>query len=190
MAADKNGDIWFEDVRVPSWYRAQGPGKDAQVFREIIPWGLIGSMGFLCGAMLNLYEMLYDFVSTRTYKNRPLKEDDCIAGIIGRIAGDIDVCRILAYEAARMGDRRNKPYGYPLYSDEVACKMRNLKDFVSDRAVDVFGKAMDVLGTYGADREYDIEKHWRDIKMIQLWMGGKQLCQMEAARYFFNCETL
>jgi alkylation response protein AidB-like acyl-CoA dehydrogenase len=190
MAADKNGDIWFEDVRVPSWYRAHGPGMDAQVFREIIPWGLVGSMGFLCGAMLNLYEILYDFVSTKTYKNRPLKEDDCIAGIIGRIAGDIDICRILSYEAARMGDRRNKPYGYPLYSDEVACKMRNLKDFVSDRAVDIFGKAMDVLGTYGADREYDIEKHWRDIKIIQLWMGGKQLCQMEAARYFFNCKTL
>ncbi|HRW80417.1 MAG TPA: acyl-CoA dehydrogenase family protein, partial [Desulfomonilia bacterium] len=26
MAADKNSDIWFEDVRVPSWYRAHGPG--------------------------------------------------------------------------------------------------------------------------------------------------------------------
>jgi len=190
MAADKNGDIWFEDVRVPVWYRAHGPGMDAQVFREIIPWGLVGSMGFLCGAMLNLYEILYDFVSTKTYKNRPLKEDDCVAGIIGRIVGDIDICRILTYEAARMGDRRNKPYGYPIYSDEVACKMRNLKDFVSDRAVDIFGKAMDVLGTYGADRDYDIEKHWRDIKIIQLWMGGKQLCQMEAARYFFNCKTL
>ncbi len=190
MAADKNGDIWFEDVRVPSWYRAHGPGIDAQVFREIIPWGLVGSMGFLCGAMFNLYEILYEFVSTRTYKNRPLKEDDCIAGIIGRIAGDIDICRILSYEAAKMCDRRNKPYGYPIYSDEVVCKMRNLKDFVSDRAVDIFGKTMDVLGAYGADRDYDIEKHWRDIKIIQLWMGGKQLCQMEAARYFFNCKTL
>ena len=50
MAADKNGDIWFEDVRVPSWYRAHGPGMDAQVFREIIPWGLVGSMGISCAA--------------------------------------------------------------------------------------------------------------------------------------------
>jgi alkylation response protein AidB-like acyl-CoA dehydrogenase len=56
--------------------------------------------------------------------------------------------------------------------------------------VDCFGKAMDVLGLYGADREWDIEKHWRDIKVVQLWMGGKQLCQMESARYFFNCKTL
>ena len=40
------------------------------------------------------------------------------------------------------------------------------------------------------DREWDIEKHWRDVKIIQLWMGGKQLCQMEAARYFFNCTSI
>lgn len=26
-------------------------------------------------------------------------------------------------------------------------------------------------------RACDIEKHWRDIKIVQLWMGGKQLCR-------------
>ncbi|MGC9323348.1 MAG: acyl-CoA dehydrogenase family protein [Desulfomonilia bacterium] len=190
MAADKNGDIWFEDVRVPSWYRAHGPGRDAEAFYQLIPFGQVMSVAFLTGAMMNLYERLYEFVSTRTYNNRPLKEHDAIAAIIGRIAGDIDICRILGYEAAMICDRRNKPYGKPLISEDVVGRVRNIKDFVSDRAVDVFGKAMDALGQNGADREWDIEKHWRDIKMVQLWMGGKQLCQMEAARYFFNCETL
>ena len=190
MAADKNGDIWFEDVRVPSWYRAHGPGKDAEAFYQLISFGQVMSCAFLTGALMNLHEKLSEFVSTRTYHNRPLKENDAVAGIIGRIAGDIDICRILGYEAAMIGDRRNKPYGRPLISEDVVGRVRNIKDFVSDRAIDCFGKAMDVLGLYGADRDWDIEKHWRDIKMVQLWMGGKQLCQMEAARYFFNCETL
>ena len=34
MAADKNGDLWFEDVRVPLEYRACGPGEDFRCFRE------------------------------------------------------------------------------------------------------------------------------------------------------------
>jgi alkylation response protein AidB-like acyl-CoA dehydrogenase len=190
MAADKNGDVWFENVRVPSWYRAHGPGLDAETFREIIIWGQVSSTGFLTGAMLNLYEILYRFVSENTYRNRPLKENDAIAGVIGRIAGDIDICRILGYEIAQMGDRRNKKGALSLHSEELIGKVRNIKDFVSDRAIDCFGKAMDVLGTYGSDRAWDIEKHWRDIKIIQLWMGGKQLNQMEAARYFFNCKTI
>lgn len=190
MAADKNGDVWFEDVRVPLWYRAHGPGADAAVFRAAIPGGLIGSMGFLTGALLNLHERLDEFVTTRTYANRPLKENDAIAGVIGRIAGDIDICRILGHEAAQMGDRRNSPNGEALSSEPLIARLRNLKDFISDRTLEAFERSMDILGPYGVDREWDIEKHWRDVKMVQLWMGGKQLCQMEAARYFFNCETL
>lgn len=190
MAADKNGDIWFEDVRVPSWYRAHGPGTDFIAFYQLISLGQVASIAFLTGAMMNLYERLYEFVSTRTYRGKPLKEHDAIAAVIGRIAGDIDICRILGYEAAMIGDRRRMPYGDPITSARTVGRIRNIKDFVSDRAVENFGTAMDILGAYGADRDWDIEKHWRDIKIVQLWMGGKQLCQMEAARYYFNCETL
>ncbi|HOJ13432.1 MAG TPA: acyl-CoA dehydrogenase family protein [Deltaproteobacteria bacterium] len=190
MAADKNGDIWFEDVRVPSWYRAHGPGRDAEAFYQLIPFGQVMSCAFLTGAMMNLYERLVEFVNTHTFAGRPLKEHDAVAAVIGRIAGDIDICRILGHEAAMIGDRRNKPYGRPLASEQVVGRVRNIKDFISDTAIRCFETAMDVLGAYGADRQWDIEKHWRDIKIVQLWMGGKQLCQMEAARYFFDCETL
>ncbi|RZN71976.1 MAG: acyl-CoA dehydrogenase, partial [Candidatus Methanolliviera hydrocarbonicum] len=69
-------------------------------------------------------------------------------------------------------------------------KARLYKMWLADRAVEDVGKAMDLMGLYGCDREHDIEKHWRDIKIIQLWMGGKQLCQMETARWFYECETL
>ena len=34
------------------------------------------------------------------------------------------------------------------------------------------------------------EDGMRDLKIVQLWMGGKQLCQMEVARWFYDCETL
>ncbi|MBU0993315.1 MAG: acyl-CoA/acyl-ACP dehydrogenase [Proteobacteria bacterium] len=190
MAADKNGEIWFDNVRVPSWYRIHGPGKDADVFKQLISFGLLGSVGFAMGAMINVYEILYDFVSGNTYANKPLKENDAIAGVIGRIAGDIDISRILSYELVRMIDSREKPFGNPLSSEETIAKARNIKDFVSDRTVENIGKAMDVMGVYGSDRIMDVEKHYRDVKMIQLWLGGKQLCQAEAARYFFNCETL
>jgi alkylation response protein AidB-like acyl-CoA dehydrogenase len=190
MAADKNGDIWFEDVRVPSWYRAHGPGTDFIAFYQLISLGQVASIAFLTGAMMNMYERLSEYVSTRTYRNKPLKEHDAIAAVIGRIAGDIDICRILGYEAAMIGDRRRKPYGDPITSSRTVGRIRNIKDFVSDRAVENFGIAMDILGNHGPDRNWDIEKHWRDIKIVQLWMGGKQLCQMEAARYYFDCQTL
>jgi alkylation response protein AidB-like acyl-CoA dehydrogenase len=80
-------------------------------------------------------------------------------------------------------------YG-PAWSDAVVAKGRAYKYFACDLTVSALRRAMDVLGARGSDRAEDVEKHWRDFKIVQLWMGGKQLCQMEVARWFFGCETL
>jgi alkylation response protein AidB-like acyl-CoA dehydrogenase len=49
---------------------------------------------------------------------------------------------------------------------------------------------MELMGSYGYSREFDVEKHWRDSKMLTLWMGGRQLDMIEITRYFFECQTL
>lgn len=188
MAADKNGDIWFDNVRVPSYYRAHGPGDDLKYFKEAVSLGNLGSIAIACGALLNVYERLYDFVNRESLKGRPLKEHDAVAGALADIVTDIEVIRIIGYQYARMFDRPDR-YGAH-WSDELIAKGRAYKYFACDRAVEDCGKAMNIMSLYGPDRDWDVEKHWRDLKIVQLWMGGKQLCQMEVARWFFECETL
>ncbi|NMD42868.1 MAG: acyl-CoA/acyl-ACP dehydrogenase [Firmicutes bacterium] len=188
MAADKNGDIWFENVRVPAYYRACGPGDDNKYFREVVSFGNLGSIAFVCGAMLNCFEILQDFMDRRYYRGRPLKEHDAVAGVLADIVKDIDIIRVIGYQYARMIDRPDS-YGVP-WEEEIVAKGRAYKYFACDRAVEDLGKAMNLMETFGSDRDWDIEKHWRDLKIVQLWMGGKQLCQVETARLFFGCETL
>jgi len=188
MAADKNGDIWFENVRVPAWYRACGPGDDHKYFKEVISFGSLASIAMVSGSMLNVYETLQEFASKQIYRGKPLKEHDAIAGVLADIVRDMEIIRITGYQYARMIDRPDL-YG-ERWSDEIVAKGRVYKYFACDRAVEDLGKAMNLMGAYGADREWDVEKHWRDLKIIQLWMGGKQLCQMETARWFYECRTL
>jgi alkylation response protein AidB-like acyl-CoA dehydrogenase len=188
MAADKNGDIWFDNVRVPSWYRACGPGDDFKYFKEVISIGSLGSIAMISGSMLNVYEALQGFTSNKRFHGKLLKEYDAIAGVLADIVRDIEIIRITGYQYARMIDRPDL-YGQR-WSDEIVTKGRVYKYFACDRAVEDLGKAMNLMEAYGADREWDVEKHWRDLKIIQLWMGGKQLCQMETARWFFECKTL
>ncbi len=188
MAADKNGDIWFENVRVPSYYRACGPGDDYKYFKEVISFGNMGSIAFVSGTMLNVYEIVRDFVDNNYYKGKPLKEHDAVAGVLADLVKDIEIIRITGYQYARMLDRPDL-YG-DRWEDEIVAKGRAYKYFACDRAVDDLGKAMNIMETFGSDRSWDVEKHWRDLKIVQLWMGGKQLCQMETARLFFDCQTL
>ena len=188
MAADKNSDIWFDDVRVPKEYRAWRPGDDIKYFGEIMSSGSMGSIAFLVGAMENVYEILKDYVSSRTFHGKPLKENDAFAGVLSDIVRDVEIGSITGYQLAHMLDHPDI-YG-DRWGPEMTTKARLYKMWLADRAVEDVGKAMDLMGLYGCDREHDIEKHWRDIKIIQLWMGGKQLCQMETARWFYECETL
>lgn len=108
MAADKNGDIWFENVRVPKSYRAHGPGLDLKYFKEMVTFGNAMSTAFACGALLNVYELLYDFTTAQTYKGKPLKEHDAVAGVLADIAGNIDVIRVVGYHNAHMLDRPDR----------------------------------------------------------------------------------
>jgi alkylation response protein AidB-like acyl-CoA dehydrogenase len=188
MASDKNGDIWFENVRVPVWYRAHGPGEDFKYFKEMVSWGNMLSVAFCTGAMLNAYELLSDFCTRTSFRGKPLKENDDIAGVLADVARDIEVTRIVGYQAARMLDRPDL-YG-DSWSDEIVTKCRAYKYFACDKAIEVLENAMNIMGPHGSDRVEDIEKHWRDVKIIQLWLGGKQLGQMEVARWYYDCKTL
>ncbi|MHA1570118.1 MAG: acyl-CoA dehydrogenase family protein [Alphaproteobacteria bacterium] len=188
MAADKNSDIWFENVRVPVWYRACGPGDDFKYFKEVISFGSMGSLGFVSGVMMNVFELVRDFANTHTYRGKPLKENDDAAGVLADLARDTEIIRLLGYQYARMLDRPDL-YG-ARWSEQIVAKGRAYKYFAVDQALARIAQVMNLMGAYGCDRAQDVEKHWRDLKIVQLWMGGKQLCQMEVARWFYDCETL
>jgi alkylation response protein AidB-like acyl-CoA dehydrogenase len=188
MAADMNSDVWFENVRVPLWYRACGPGDDAKWLGEIMSTGNMGIIAWFVGSMMNIYEKLQEFTNQKKYRGRPLKEDDAVAGALADFASTIEVFRILGYQSARMLDRQDL-YG-ERWKPQAVAKARAHRYFVADKGLEAVGKVMNLMEAYGADRDWDVEKHWRDLKILQLVEGSKQLCQMEVARWFYECETL
>ena len=50
-------------------------------------------------------------------------------------------------------------------------------------------KAMELMGSYGYIRDYHVEKYWRDVKEIQLWLGGHQLAQFDVVRRYYPYKT-
>ena len=188
MAADKNGDIWFEQVRVPLHYRAHGPGLDARYFREVVSFGLLGSLAITSGVLRNAYEILREAATAYGLRGRALRENDDVAARLADLAATTELVRTTGYQYARMLDRPDL-YGPP-WSEALVARGRAYKALVADLALAQLRQAMDLLGAFGSDRVGDLEKHWRDFKIVQLWMGGKQLCQAEVARHYYGCETL
>ena len=189
MAADYNSDIWFDDVKVPKRYRAHGSGDDAKYLREILVYGNVAGACLALGPMKNTYEIIKKWTTERVVFGKPLKEHSINAAILAEIIIDIEASSLWLYTMARQIDNPDI-YGIKPWDDAMVAKSRAASLFATDAAVHTTNRAMELMGSYGYCREYDLEKHWRDVKMSQLWMGGRQLDLIEVARYWYDIETL
>jgi alkylation response protein AidB-like acyl-CoA dehydrogenase len=80
MSGDWNGDVWFDNVRVPREFRAHRPGTDAKAARAFISSANVGTAAQCIGVMRNIYEILKNWCDTRVVAGKPLKEHTITAG--------------------------------------------------------------------------------------------------------------
>ena len=189
MSADMNTDIWFDHIRVPKRYRLHGPGDDLKYWRRAIAMGNIGSAAMCVGVMKNVYEIIKKWTTARVIAGKPLKEHSICAAVLSEIAILTESTSAWMWTYARAMDHP-EIYSWEPWDERFLLKTRGLALYSSNAVEQACSKAMDFMGSYGYSREFDIEKHWRDQKVIGLWMGGKGLKTLENARYWYDLETL
>jgi len=189
MSADMNTDIWFENVRVPKRYRLHGPGDDIKYWRRAITMGNIGSAAMCVGIMKGVYEIIKKWTTERVIAAKPLKEHSMVAEMLSEIAMHIESTSAWMWVYTRELDNP-EIRGWEPWDERYLLKTRGLALHANIAVERACSRAMDFMGSYGYSREFDIEKHWRDQKVIGLWMGGKGLKTLENARYWYDLETL
>lgn len=189
MSADMNTDVWFDNVKVPVNYRLHGPGKDLKYFQLAISMGNVGSTAMSVGVMKSVYEIIKKWTTERVIAGKPLKEHSLVADMLSEVAMLIESTSAWLWVYARQMDHP-EIYGWQPWDERFVLKTRGLALYASNSVERACSRAMDFMGSYGYSREFDIEKHWRDSKMIGIWMGGKGLKTLENARYWFDLETL
>jgi len=189
MSADMNSDIWFENVRVPKRYRCHSPGDDLKYFRRALTMGNIGSAAMSVGVMKSVYEIIKKWTTERIIAGKPLKEHSMVAEMLSEVAMLIESTSAWMWTYTRELDHPEIS-GWEPWDERFILKTRGLALYANNAVERACSRAMDFMGSYGYVREFDIEKHWRDQKVIGLWMGGKGLKTLENARYWFDLETL
>jgi len=188
MQADRNCTIYYDDVKVPKRYRAAGPGDDAKLLHQNLVIGSIGSAAMSVGTAQNILEIVTDFSSKRIVAGKPIKEHSVNACALADMVIGIETARTYTLNVAYMLDR---PEIYGQYwSPEMLSKARIAKLYAADVSIMVANKAMEMMASFGYTRDADVEKHWRDNKIMQLWLGGAQLGRLDVARHFCNLQML
>jgi alkylation response protein AidB-like acyl-CoA dehydrogenase len=188
MQVDRNCTIFYDDVRVPRRYRAAGPRDDANLLHQNLVAGSVGSAAMSVGTAQSILEIVTDYSTKRVVAGKPIKEHSVNACALADMAIGIETARTYALNIAYMFDRP-EIYG-PRWSAEMLAKARIAKVYAADMSIMVANRAMEMMGSYGYTRDADVEKHWRDNKMMQQWLGGSQLARLDIARHFCNLELL
>lgn len=184
MQADRNCDIYLDNVRVPKENRAAGPGADARLLHLNLTIGRIASAAMAVGSAQGAFEMVLEYTKNRIVAGKPIREHSICAGMLADMAIGIETARAYYLTTARMFDHP-ETYG-PQESFEHLSRGSIAKVYGAEVAIMVTNKAMELMGSYGYTREYDVEKYWRDCKEIQLWEGGAQLGRFDVVRGYYD----
>jgi alkylation response protein AidB-like acyl-CoA dehydrogenase len=187
MQSDRNADIFFDDVRVPKSYRAKGPGDDTIFFKNNLSIGRVVSAASAVGCARGAFDEVLRYTGDRVAGGKPIREHSIAAGMLAEMATGIETARAHYLQVAYM--MSNPEQFGPPHSEAMLCQASMSKNYATDMAIMVTNKAMELMGSYGYIRDYHVEKYWRDVKEIQLWLGGAQLGRFDIARGYYPYQT-
>ena len=172
IRASDTAELAFKDVRVPQENLIGEEGKGFYQFMEFfnrtrIHVGAEG-VGIAQGAM----EKAIKYAKERKQFGQPLSSFQAIQFKIAEMATLVRAARNLVYEAAWKADT-----GGP---DRKLTAMA--KWFAGETAVRVAEEAIQVHGGYGYMAEYDVERFYRDAKIIEIYEGTKEIEKLIIAR--------
>jgi alkylation response protein AidB-like acyl-CoA dehydrogenase len=183
-ASDTNGDIWFENVRVPKEYRLHEGRDEVTSLIAKCTIGRAMATAFAVGIMRRAYEILKLYVDNREIGGVPMKDHGAMAYELGQVASGIMATEMVFWNTLQRLDHP-EVYGPPWeHKQLVAASV--MDNVASEFAGKVLNKCIDLMGSYGYSKEGKMEKLLRDAKICGIVVGGPVLRTIEASRHYFG----
>jgi alkylation response protein AidB-like acyl-CoA dehydrogenase len=187
LAASRNADLDFKGVKVPA---ANCAWRGEEGFLNLLSWFYLGLAAAGVGALLADYEIIKEWGDNRVIKGRGqvFKENPLTAALMGEIAKEIAVDRLLAYNLA---DILSDPQAYgddgPL---AVFTSALMLVHHIYVSAEYTIHRTMELMASAGYAKEWQLERYWRDVKTVQCYLGAYELAKHDFARWFYHTRKL
>ena len=186
LAASRNADLEFDSVKMPA---ANCAWRGDDGLRRLLSWYYLGLAAAGAGALLATYEILKQWGDTRVIKGRGhiFKENPLTAALMGEIAKEISMNRLLAYNLAGIL-AEPETYG-DAGSEAVLVASMMIVHNIYGSAENTIHRTMELMASAGYAKEWQLERYWRDVKTVQCYLGASELAKHDYARWFYQCQT-
>ncbi|MBF8288397.1 MAG: Butyryl-CoA dehydrogenase [Candidatus Rokubacteria bacterium] len=156
IRASDTAELLFEGCRVPASCRLGEEGQGFKIAMTAIDGGRIGVAAQAVGIAAAAYEAALGYARERKSFGVPIGQHQMVQWMLADMATAIEAARLLTLRAAFLKDR-----GEPFGPQAAMAKL-----FASEMAMRVTTDAVQVHGGYGFIKEYQVERHFRDAKIL------------------------
>ena len=171
----KTSDVIFDDVRIPESAIVGGPDKLNQGFRtamKVLDRGRIHVGAMSVGQGQRMLDIATDYALDRKQFGKPIGEHQLVQGLLADCQADLHAARALVRATADTFDREGKAIL------QASCT----KYFCTEAVGRIADRALQVHGGAGYMAEYDIERLYRDVRVLRIYEGTSQIQQMIIGR--------
>jgi alkylation response protein AidB-like acyl-CoA dehydrogenase len=164
--------VTFEGVCVPYSNLVGEEGKGLQQTLSTLSKGRVSIGALALGLAQAAYERAVAYARERRTFGQPLAGHQAIQFMLADAATEIQAARLMLYHAAWLKDQ-GKPFA-------TAAGMAKL--FATEMAERVCRNAIQIHGGYGYSREYEVERMYRDTRLMSIGEGTSEIQRMIIAR--------
>ncbi len=168
--------VFFKDMHISKSAVLGNPSKGFKQFLKTLTGGriTIGALGI--GTAQGAFARALAYSQEREAFGKPIHKFQGVSFKLSDMATQIEAARHLVYYAAWKKDR-----SLPVIKEAAMAKL-----FSSETAMMVTTEAIQVLGGYGYIKEYDVERFFRDAKILEIGEGTSEIQRMIIARELIN----
>jgi alkylation response protein AidB-like acyl-CoA dehydrogenase len=148
-------------------------GQGLQVALQALDSGRLGIAAVATGLAQGSLDAAVAYAKERETFGRPIIEHQGLGFLLADMAAAVESARAVTLEAARRRDR-----GLPFARQSSIAKL-----LATDAAMKVTTDAVQVLGGFGYTKEFPVERHMREAKVMQIFEGTNQIQRLVIARH-------
>ena len=168
--------VFFENVKIPKENILGDPNKGFSQFLETLSGGRITIGGLALGIAQGAFNAAVKYSKERTAFGKEINSFQGVSFKISDMATKIEAAKHLVYHAAWLKDNN-----LPFMKEAAMAKL-----FSSEMAMYVTTEAIQIHGGYGYIKEYNVERHFRDAKLLEIGEGTSEIQRIVISREVLN----
>jgi butyryl-CoA dehydrogenase len=157
--------IYLEGCAVPERCRLGAEGDGFKIAMATLDGGRIGIAAQALGIARAAFEEATAYARERKAFGQPIAGFQAVQFMLADMATEIDAARLLVWRAAVLKDR-----GVRHSAESAMAKL-----YASEMSERVTSRALQIHGGYGYVKEYDVERHWRDSRITEIYEGTSEI---------------